>query len=338
MINTLYKLTSPMCVETFCENIDYNTDNVLVKPQMLSICKADMRYYFGMRDAKVLKQRLPLALIHEAWGTVLHDKTGQFKPGDKVILLPNIPGKDEKYTENYRLDSRFRSSRADGFMQEMVSLPHSQVVAFDNIPGECAAITEFISVCVHALGTFQKTIKTPPDRIGVWGDGALGYIICALIKYYLPKTHLTVIGINQTKLGMFEFADERLTIDQISADTKFDHTFECVGGQASGSAISQMIDTIMPEGTIMLMGVSEEPVPINTRMVLEKGLTLLGRSRSGRVDFEETVKIMQTNERFARRMVPLISEVVKIRNINDIHTAFNQSRIVDFKLVMDWRV
>ncbi len=338
MINTLYKLTSPLNIESFCENIDFDTSEVLVKPEMLSICKADMRYYFGMRDAKVLKQRLPLALIHEACGTVLHDKTGEFKVGDKVILLPNIPGKDEKYTENYRLDSRFRSSRADGFMQEVVSLPHSQVVRYENIDKECAAITEFISVCAHSLNTFLKTIKREPERIGVWGDGALGYIICAMIKYYLPKVHLTVIGINQTKLGMFVFADERLTIDQISPDMRFDHTFECVGGQPSGNAISQMIDTIMPEGNIMLMGVSEEMVPINTRMVLEKGLTLMGRSRSGRVDFEETVRIMQTNEKFARRMVPLVSEVVKVSSINDIHKAFNESRIVDFKLVMDWRL
>ena len=63
MINTKYKLTSPLSIEAFCENIEYKSNNVLVKPEKLSICKADMRYYFGMRDAKVLKQRLPLTLI-----------------------------------------------------------------------------------------------------------------------------------------------------------------------------------------------------------------------------------------------------------------------------------
>ncbi|MCR5848966.1 MAG: alcohol dehydrogenase catalytic domain-containing protein [Lachnospiraceae bacterium] len=338
MINTVYKLTYPMCVETFCENLDYNTGDVLVKPRMLSICKADMRYYFGMRDPKVLKQRLPLALIHEAWGTVLHDKSGQFKTGDKVILLPNIPGAGDKYRENYRLDSLFRSSRADGFMQEMVCLPHSQVVGFDNIPRDTAAITELISVCTHAVNTFLERVTHQPERIGVWGDGALGYIICALLKYYIPKVHLTVIGISRPKLEMFEFANERLTVDEVTVDMHFDSTFECVGGQASGSAISQMIDTIMPEGFIMLMGVSEEPVPVNTRMVLEKGLTLVGRSRSGRVDFEETVRIMQENERLKQRMKVLISDIVEIKNINDIHKAFNEAKTVDFKLVMDWKL
>ncbi|SUM34962.1 zinc-binding dehydrogenase [Staphylococcus gallinarum] len=46
-----------------------------------------------------------------------------------------------------------------------------------------------------------------------------------------------------------------------------------------------MIDLISPEGSISLLGVSEYGVEINTRMVLEKGLTLFGSSRSGAQDF-----------------------------------------------------
>lgn len=338
MINTLYKLTMPLSIETFCQNLDYDTEQVLVKPEMLSVCKADIRYYFGMRDAKVLRQRLPLALIHEACGKVLHDKTGKLKTGDKVILLPNIPGKDARADENYRLDSRFRSSRADGFMQEMVSLPHSQVVPYSGIAGECASITEFISVGVHAVGTYLQRVRCQPRRVAVWGDGALGYVVCSLLRHYLPKAHITVIGVNVTKLSMFQFVDERRTIDKLDEGTWFDDVFECVGGQASGSAIAQMIDTIMPEGVMTLMGVSEEPVPVNTRMVLEKGLTLIGRSRSTREDFAEAVRIMQNNSKFAGRMAALISEVISVKNVNDIHRAFNESKIVDFKLVMEWQL
>ena len=40
-----------------------------------------------------------------------------------------------------------------------------------------------------------------------------------------------------------------------------------------------------------MMGVSEFEVPLNTRDILEKGLTWVGSSRSGRKDFEEAVKI-----------------------------------------------
>ncbi len=338
MINVQYKLTSPLTLETFCENIDFNNRDVLIRPETLSVCKADIRYYFGLRNAKLLKRRLPLTLIHEASGEVLHDGSGMLEQGDRVVLLPNIPGASAEYGENYRLDSKFRSSRADGFMQEMICLPHSQVVPYRLMKKENAAVTEFVSVGIHAVSHYMGSLKRKPGHIAVWGDGGLGYCVCCLLRYFLPETSITSIGVHRRKQEMFQFVDECLTADEVSGEPVYDDAFECVGGQASGNAIAQMIDTVLPEGILMLMGVSEEPVPVNTRMVLEKGLTMIGRSRSAREDFVKAVEIMENNRMFSDRIGMLISDVMEIRNMNDMHKAFRQSRAVDFKLVMDWNV
>jgi len=339
MVSAQFKLTSPRRIETFFIDIDVNGNNILVRPEKLSICKADMRYFFGLRDAKALKEKLPMALIHEAVGTVIYDPNGKLNKGDKVVLLPNIPGDTSRCVENYCLDSYFRSSRADGFMQEIMSLPESQLVRYENIPDEVAAFTEFMSVGVHAVNTYIKRRKNEPRRIGVWGDGGLGYIISSLLKHYLPETTVAVIGVQRSKLELFQFADELYTIDEISKDAVwFDDTFECVGGQPSEDAISQMIDVIRPEGTMMLLGVSENPVGINTRMVLEKGLTLIGRSRSGRVDFEETVQILESDKRFVNQMKKIISDVVNIGTVDDINKAFDRARAVDYKTVLVWNI
>lgn len=339
MINAQYKLTSPRVIETFYSNIKIGEDEILIRPEKLSICKADLRYFFGMRDAKVLKQKLPLALIHEAVGTVLYDPKGKLKKGDRVVMLPNIPGKGERADENYRLDSLFRSSKADGFMQEIMSLPESQVIKYTNIPTEIAAFIEFISVGVHAVTTYLSKKKNTPRRIGVWGDGGLGYIVSALLKCYLPDVHITVIGVQKSKLELFQFVDEIYTIDEIAPDQVwFDDVFECVGGQPSEDAISQMIDVINPEGIITLLGVSENPVAINTRMVLEKGLVLIGRSRSGRKDFEEAVRLLEENDKIKKRMKKLISDEINVKNISDINYAFDRAKSVDFKVVLDWNI
>ncbi len=338
MINVQYKLITPLSIESYCENLDLEPNRILVKPKMLSICKADLRYYFGMRDAKVLKQRLPLTLIHEACGSVLYDKSGKFEVGEKVILLPNIPGEESDIEENYRLDSLFRSSRADGFMQEMVSLPDSQIVSYKDVDDELAAITEFVSVGVHAINSFMKKMKKTPKHIAVWGDGAMGYVVCSLLKHYLPSTKITIIGKHRNKLDMFQFVEEQMTIDEVGTEVRYDAAFECTGGRGTQYALSQVIDVLEPESVVMLLGVSEEPVPINTRMVLEKGLILYGRSRSTRQDFIDAVSIMGTDKRLARRLALLVSEVKMIRDINDIHHAFQESRIVDYKMVMDWRL
>ena len=340
MINLQYSLVKPYVIETFFKDVQIEGNNhLIVRPNKLSICKADMRYYFGMRDAKVLKERLPMALIHEACGEVVYDPTGTYKKGQKVVLLPNKPGEDEFYLENYRLDSMFRSSRADGFMQEVVKIRHEQVVPYEKeLPDEVLSFTEFISVGVHAIDSFTKVSHQRKHHIAVWGDGALSYVICCLLKSKYPESKITVIGLHPAKLQYFTFVDEVKTVSQVEAKVQYDHTFECVGGQGAGNAVNQMIDTIQPEGTIMLLGVSEEPVPINTRMVLERGLTMQGRSRSTYEDFAEAVRIMTEDKVFLSRIRHMVSEVVDIENLNDISKAFDLAKTVNFKVVMNWKI
>lgn len=340
MISQQYKLVRPFVVEAFSRDVDpCDRNTLIVRPRRLSICKADIRYYFGLRDPEVLKKRLPMTLIHEACGEVLHDPTGEYKKGDTVVLLPNIPGADTFYDENYRLDSLFRSSRADGFLQEMLQISRNEVVPFQKKEYyDVFAFTEFISVAVHAVDSFLNTAHSRRDDIAVWGSGAMAYVVCCVLRNRLPDAKITVLGRNPNKLQYFNFLDNVLNINQVERTAQFDHVFECVGGPGSGKAIDQMIDTIRPQGTMMLLGVSEEPVPVNTRMVLEKGLTMLGRSRSGKHDFEEAVRMIETDDIFAARMKQMISERISVSTINGISDAFNLARNVDFKVVINWNI
>lgn len=338
MINHLYRLTSPFLVERCCETIDLAHENrVIVQPKRLSICKADMRYYFGQRDPEVLKKRLPMALIHEACGEVLYDPKGVFPTRSKVVLLPNEGGSDSFYLENYRLDSVFRSSKADGFMQELVAMNPEHIVAYhkENFD-DVFAFTEFISVGVHAVNSFLEVSHARKDRICVFGDGSLSYVVCSILKKKLPSAKIAVMGKHPSKLQYFNFVDEVININYQRSYTSYDHAFECTGGAGCTKAIDQIIDIIEPQGTIMLLGVSEEPVPINTRMVLEKGLTLMGRSRSGREDFEDAVELLETDRAFASRMKHMISEKVDVTSINDISRAFDLAKTADFKVIMNW--
>ena len=101
MINTVYRLCSPRRFEIAFGEIDLN-GGVIVRPTHLSICNADQRYYQGTRDIKVLKEKLPMALIHEGVGQVIYDKNGVFKPGERVAMVPNIPCENDDFiAENY---------------------------------------------------------------------------------------------------------------------------------------------------------------------------------------------------------------------------------------------
>lgn len=324
MLNTVYRLVAPRRFEVAFQDIDLNADQVIVRPTHLSICHADQRYYQGARPAEVLAKKLPMALIHEGIGDVVYDASGEFKPGESVIMIPSTPvEKDDVIAENYLRSSKFRASGFDGFMQEHVALSHDRVVRLDpSIDKVIASFTELVSVSMHAITRFERFSHSRRNAVGIWGDGNLGYITSILFKAAFPDTKLIIFGVSEEKMSSFTFADETINVRQIPEDLLVDHAFECVGGDASQMAINQIIDHIQPEGTISILGVSEYPVPINTRMMLEKGLRMFGSSRSGREDFERTVALYKSNPEVINYLSNIVGAQVPVREIKDMNRAF----------------
>ena len=298
MLSTVYQLKRPRQFEVIFKNIELNQEQLLVRPTHLSICNADQRYYQGTRPAEILRRKLPMALIHEGIGSVVYDPTGSFQAGERVVMIPNLPVQaDEFVAENYLRSSQFRASGV-------------------------AAFTELVSVSYHALHRFFSVSHGRMDEAAVWGDGNLGYITALLLHYLRPQTKLYVVGVHEEKLSYFTFADETILTTQLEEDFAFDHALECVGGSAAGTAVGQIIDHIRPEGTIGLLGVSEELVPIETRMVLEKGLRIIGSSRSGRADFLGLMDLYRQYPEMAFYLENIVGEEFRVRDIKDIRNAF----------------
>lgn len=339
MLNTIYQLVAPRKFEITYGNIRVDDDDIIVRPTHLSICNADQRYYQGLREAKVLQKKLPMALIHEAIGDVVRDSSGTFRPGETVVMIPNTPTEeDEIIAENYRRSSKFRASGFDGFMQEYVKIRPDRLVRLpQGIDKTVAAFTEIVSVSVHAISRFDQIAHKRRNVVGIWGDGNLGYITAIFFKTMFPDTKLYIFGMSREKLSDFTFADDTFIVDNIPSDLQLDHAFECVGGAGSGSAINQIIDSINPEGTISILGVSEYPVPINTRMVLEKGLRIFGSSRSGRADFVKTVELYQSNPEIVNYLSNIVGTIIPVRTIEDMKKAFELDIHKAFgKTIMIW--
>ena len=323
MIAVVYRLTAPGMIEAACEELELRSGMALLRPKFLSVCKADQRYYQGERSAEALQAKLPMALIHECCAEVVLDPSGAFQPGDLVVLCPNIPAvHDEFIAENYRRGSRFCSSGADGFLQEyLLSGQDRLVMAPKNTSAEVAAFLELVGVGLHAIGRFEGMAHARRDRMAVWGDGNLGFVVALLLRALYPESELTVFGTVAEKLRLFSFADQRIHVDRVG-DFVCDHAFECVGGQGSRQAINQMIDLVAPEGTLGLLGVSENFVEINTRLMLEKGLRMFGSSRCGMADFTRAAQLLGEQAWIGQTLERLVGEVVAVRTIADIHSAF----------------
>lgn len=340
MINQIYQLIKPKFINVKFHEEDISDKNkIIIRPNYMAVCHADQRYYQGKRDPKILAKKLPMALIHECCGIVISDPTNTYEVGQKVVMIPNQPPRpsDEEMYENYMPNTHFLSSGYDGFMREFIALPKDRVVAYNDIDDSIAAITEFISVGMHAMDRFVKNSHSKKERIAIIGDGSLAFVMANIINYTLPNAEIIVIGRHWEKLELFSFAKETYLTDDIPADLSFDHGFECCGGDGSGYAINDIITYIKPQGSLVLMGVSEYKVNINTRDILEKGLLLIGSSRSGRVDFENAITMLN-NKKFERRFKNIIYLEQPVKNIKDIHRIFASDLNTAFKTVFKWEV
>ena len=337
MINYVYQLVSPQVFSVKYEDIAFE-DKVIIRPKYMAVCHADQRYYQGKRDRKVLRKKLPMALIHECCGEVVYDPSDTFSRGEAVILIPNVPGeKKSGIYENYAKGAAFLSSGRDGFLQEYIALDPNRVVSAGTVPGNIAAISEFVSVAVHAAGRFQKLSHACRDRIGIWGNGSLGFVVACVLRKLYPESKIIVIGRNERKLTYFSFVDEVYKPEELPEDFAVDHAFECCGGEGSYTAIEDIIRVINPQGTVMLMGVSENRVPVNTRDILEKGLLFVGSSRSGREDFEKASEFMQ-DPMVQNRLRLIIYEDAPVTSIDDLNRVFHNDMNTPFKTVFRWEI
>lgn len=336
MINIVYRLKSPKFFEEAIDEIEL--DGVVVRPLVLSICQADQRYYQGSRPVEILEKKLPMALIHEGVGEVVFDSENKFQSGDRVVMIPNTPEGEDVCRLNYSYKSKFRGSGFDGFTSDLIKLDSDRVVKIpDDFDLNVSSFIELISVAYQGISKFEMLAVTPKDKLGVWGDGNLGFITALLLKVKFPDSEVFVFGKHQDNLNLFSFADGVYQIHNVSDDFAVDHAFECVGSSASQAAIDQIIELINPQGTINLFGVSEYPVPINTRMMLEKGLTVQGNSRSEREDFVGVVETLKQNPILFEYLENLITNICEINSLDDLKEAFDKDYISHFgKTVLKW--
>lgn len=327
-----YKIVHPNLIEECLRPIDNDADSVLVRVDKLAVCKADIRYYLGKRNPTVLAKKYPLIPIHEAVGTVVKDLTNTFKIGDKVILIPNyideskcktctqIKCMDKDILQNYCPYAKFASSSSDGFLRPFISMNPISLVKYDSkIKDDYAVFSELLSVATAAIRRVQLNKE---DNIAIWGDGIMAYVLYIIFAevYKLP---VSVIGLHKDKLSLFKKAKTYL-IDEL--DKKFHNftiLFECVGGQGSESAVNQMIDQSSIGAQLVLMGVSEEKILIDSRRILEKGITLKGVTRSSYEDFAHVSEFLE-KENVIEAIKPLVLSVQEINSANDVYNVFEK--------------
>lgn len=337
MLRQVIRLTQPGVFRTHFTHEPLQRDAVVVRPKFLSICAADQRYFQGIRPSETLRAKLPMALLHEATAEVLYDPLGEFSVAEQVALIPCAETGADGCPANYRNNGLFHSSNCDGFTQEFLALPHHQLVRLPDRGEKLWVFLELCSVCIHAVHRWRGAHpEAGSARVGIWGDGVMGYILALTLRHLLPESHITMIGRHPDRFSLFSFADAAIDVSS-TQKRNVSHAFECVGGEGASSAIADIIANIRPAGVVVLLGVSESNPGINTRMILEKGLTLLGSSRSARQDFLLALEMLGKPE-IKRALGRIVSHEVVVTDAASLRKGFQDDKKEAFKTILEWNI
>ena len=298
------------------------TDDILVRPRYLSICAADLRYFHGNRPPEVLAKVLPMALCHEAVGEVVRDPKGEIAPGTYCVLLTG--GMESLDASNiYENGAFFRSSNADGFCQELLSMKREELLPIFGKPEWAYVLTEPLSVCCQAI---RRIASLYPDRsgmrFGIWGDGPMAYLMALALKNLKQDAFVTVFGKHEEKLINFSFVDKCCNEMNINDNIKIDIALECVGGENVHEVIDSAFQKLTPCGILVLMGVSEGHILVKTRTILEKGITIIGINRSIKKDFETAINMIDSTE-IKNSLRKIVSKFEYATNASDFTKIFS---------------
>jgi 2-desacetyl-2-hydroxyethyl bacteriochlorophyllide A dehydrogenase len=259
---------------------DPEEGEIQIKTMACGICGTDFHAYYG----KHLAVEYPVIPGHELSGIV--SKTGKkiksFKPGDRVVVDPNITCGHCEYCkegkENFCENMRSVGINYPGGYGEYVTVPEKVVYKIpDNMSFGAAAMTEPVACIVHAF-------ETTPVHLGgsaiILGTGFIGLTFLQILKGmgYYP---IYVMGRNpvRNKIAGKYGADMIYTnIDDLMKSSITGKAGVVIEATGDNNILSKTVDMVAPSGKIFAFSVypPEENVSINSNKIYSKEISIFG--------------------------------------------------------------
>jgi len=321
----------------------------LIRIRFASICGSDMHIFNGD-----FHPRTPIPFIpgHEMGGIVVETGEGVtgFAPGDKVAIDPIIwcghcPACEQGHYPACT-SLKLLGIDMDGGFCEYISVPSSMLYkAEKGVPDEHVALIEIYSVGFHANN--RAGVKEG-DTVVIWGAGRVGQVILQAARTKTQNTifmvdvldnrlaiasncYTNVVTINATKEN---------PVDVIKARTQnrgVDIGFEAVGHAQSVPSVPNpirgCIQAIRGAGTVCVLGLSEEPVPVVFKEMIWKEAKIV----ASRVNHGEFAEVLDCLRQGLLKPEALISKVMKAAEIQYAFELLEQEKEIYLKVLLDFR-
>ena len=262
---------------------------VLLHVKCCGICSSDIDRIF-----KNGTYHFPTIPGHEFSGEIVgvYDKNDKHLLGKKASVFPLLPCNncDACRIGEYAQCSHYNyfGSRCDGAFSEYLVVPKWNLVLFDTMDYDVAALCEPAAVALHAT---RRVKLAENKKVFVMGSGTIGLLIAMFARVQGSKVYIGARkkeAINYIKSLDFDYIDTNNFEEELKRKTNnqgFDYVFEAVG---SNEAISNSILACNNFATVVLVGNPHENLQLEKNVywkILRKQLTITGTWNSNYNNF-----------------------------------------------------
>lgn len=280
------------------EKPDPDAGHVRIKVQACGVCHSDV----FTKDGLWPDIQYPRAPGHEVVGVIdeLGDGVSAWKIGQRVGVGWH-GGHDGTCTACRRGDFRNCQNRKipgisyDGGYQQFMAAPVEALAAIpeslsdvEAAPLLCAGITTF--------GALRQSGAVPGDLVGVQGIGGLGHLGIQFANKFGYKVAAIGRGSDNAelakKLGASLYIDSRAT-NAAEELQKLGGAKVILATAPSSKAMSEVIDGLGPNGKLMVIGATFDPIEVTPLQLIGGSRTIQGWSSGTPTDSEDTLRFAE---------------------------------------------
>jgi 2-desacetyl-2-hydroxyethyl bacteriochlorophyllide A dehydrogenase len=290
----------------------------LLRVRRVGICGTDLHIFQGHLDHRVPKGGI---LGHEAFAEVVQAPAySDFKAGDRVVVEPiQFCGKCRacRMGASYICyELKVLGVDLPGGLQEYWAVPGERLLRIpDTLTDDHAALIEPLAVATHDV---RRAGVKAGDAALVFGGGPIGTLIALVCRH--RGARVAVAEVNPFRVDMLQKlglqtvgpgADVVRFAQDWTDGAGVDVAFEVTGNPAAARAMTEVVRVW---GTVSLVAIHAEPIPMNLYRVFERELSMHGSRLYSREDWEEAIRLGASG---AVPLAPLVSRVIPLEELQD---------------------
>jgi len=288
----------------------------LLRVRRVGICGTDLHIFQGHLDHRIPRGGVigheTLAEIAEAPGA------SGFRAGERVVVEPlRMCGACRACRMGaaylcYRL--RVLGVEEPGGMQEYWAVPAERLLRVPaGLSDDEAAVIEPLAVATHDV---RRAGVKAGDAVLIFGGGPIGALIAMVCRQRGARVVVTEVNPFRvemlTKLGLDVLGpgqNVKTFVEQWTAGDGADVVFEVTGNPA---AVRAMTDLVRVWGTISMVAIHGEPIPVDLYRFFARELTMHGSRLYSRVDWEEAIALAAAG---VVTLAPLVSRRIPLESL-----------------------